>query len=351
MKYNTKKNKKNKKIKSTIKLLIGGDVVEPSSTTNNESTINDQSNSATNSTSTSHTPTSDKPDSNKPTANDPGSNKPGANKSNANNSEAVKEIEDRVKAAHTLTLPSMSSLANSPFVKFSIQIAKGVLLSTINTISYLLGVDLTNPEKTEEQLARIKQTLSNPEMQQKILDILEAAEPFLEPLISTFIAKLQMIGTKSASALVNVILDTAQGVPGAGIVLGAIRSATNVGEAIFATINAISQMVTKTSDTVNATSQNLERIVEEKRNNINQSVEEFSNPIAHFSEEPTSSQEQSVNKNSNAVQEEKNGESLQEGHKEDIIGGATRKNKKYKKYSYSITKRRKNILYKGKLRR
>jgi hypothetical protein len=343
MKYNTKKNKKNKKCNSTIKLLIGGDVVEPSSTTNNESTINDQSNSATNSTNTSHTSTSDKPDSNKPDANNPG-----ANKSNTNNSEAVKEIEDRVKAAHTLTLPSMSSLANSPFVTFSIQIAKGVLLSTINTISYLLGVDLTNPEKTEEQLARIKQTLSNPEMQQKVLDILEAAEPFLEPLISTFIAKLQMIGTKSASALVNVILDTAQGVPGAGIVLGAIRSATNVGEAIFATINAISQMVTKTSDTVNATSQNLERIVEEKRNNINQSVEEFSNPIAHFSGEPTSSQEQTVNKNSNAVQEEKNGESLQEGHKEDITGGATRKNKKY---SYSITKRRKNILYKGKLRR
>ena len=334
MKYNTKKNKKNKKSKFTIKLLSGGgggdDVVEPSS--GNESAINEQPNSA--------------PTSNKPSANKPSDNKPSANKSNTNNSDAVKEIEDRVKAAHTLTLPSMSSLANSPFVKFSIQMAKGVLLSAINAISYLLGIDLTNPEKTEEQLSRIKQTLSDREMQQKVLDILEAAEPFLEPLISTFISKLQMIGTKSASALVNVMLDTAQGVPGAGIVIGAIRSASNVGEAIFATINAISQMVTKTSDTVNATSQNLERIVEEKRSDINQSVEEFSNPMAHFSEETAQSSQPQVPKGNNDISSKKEDNSARQ--EEPPTRGGSRKNKRYKKYYYNIMKPRKHT---GKLRR
>jgi hypothetical protein len=323
MKYNTKKNKKNKKCNSTIKLLSGGgggDVVEPISS--HESTINEP-------------PTANlSANTNKPGTN---TNKPGAN---TNNSEAVKEIEDRVAAAHKLTLPSMSSLANSPFVKFSIQMAKGVLLSTINAISYLLGIDLTNPEQTEEQLTRIKETLTNPEMQQKVLDILEAAEPFLDPLISTFIAKLQTIGTKSATALVNVILDTAQGVPGAGIILGAIRSASNVGEAIFATINAISQMVTKTSDTVNATSQNLNRIVEEKRNDINQSVEEFSNPIAHFSQENNGVAEepQSVN---NTTKEKPVLAKPNDNIAKPIIGGGTSKNKRYKLYYYRITKRRK----------
>lgn len=233
------------------------------------------------------------------------------------------EIMENIVAAHSIKMPTFSSLADSPFIIGTFNLVKSVILSAIQMIGGLLGVDLTNPEQTNEKLSQIKETLSNPETQEKIIDILEAIDPYIEPLLDKFIEELSKVGTKSATALMNGILNVSEGVPGAGIIIGGIRAATNVGEAIWATINAFSSIVTKTADTANASATNLKRIVDEKSSSISDSIGEFENPLGKFSPESQGSK-----------------------NEENIRGGKTHKNKHY----IGGKTQRKGKIYKNKIR-
>jgi len=233
------------------------------------------------------------------------------------------EIMENIVAAHTIKLPTFSSLADSPFIIGTFNLVKSVILSAIQMISGLLGVDLTNPEQTNEKLSQIKETLSDPETQEQIIAILEAIDPYIEPLLDKFIEELAQAGTKSATALMNGLLNVSEGIPGAGIIIGGIRAATNVGEAIWATINAFSSIVTKTADTANASATNLRRIVDEKSSSISDSIGEFENPLGKFSRENQGSK-----------------------NEENIRGGKTHRNKHY----FGGKTRSKCRIYKNKTR-
>jgi len=233
------------------------------------------------------------------------------------------EIMENIVAAHTIKLPTFSSLADSPFIIGTFNLVKSVILSAIQMISGLLGVDLTNPEQTNEKLSQIKETLSDPETQEQIIAILEAIDPYIEPLLDKFIEELAQAGTKSATALMNGLLNVSEGIPGAGIIIGGIRAATNVGEAIWATINAFSSIVTKTADTANASATNLRRIVDEKSSSISDSIGEFENPLGKFSPENQGSK-----------------------NEENIRGGKTHRNKRY----FGGKTQRKGRINKNKLR-
>lgn len=249
--YNTKKAKKYKKRRATMKLVGGAKTEEPSEEVKQSSKANKQ-----------HS---------------------GEGEGNGESGES-EEIMENVEAAHTIKMPTLSSLANSPFIIGTFNLVKSVVLSAIQMISGLLGVDLTNPEQTNEKLSEIKATLSDPETQEKIIEILEAIDPYIEPLLDKFIEELSKVGTKSATALMNAILNISEGIPGAGIIIGGIRAATNVGEAIWATINAFTSIVTKTADTANASVTNLKRIADEKSSSISDSIGEFENPLGKFSD-------------------------------------------------------------------
>jgi hypothetical protein len=80
---------------------------------------------------------------------------------------------------------------------------------------------------------------------------------------------------------VKVLLNTAEEIPGVGIIFGTVRSLSNIGEAIVSSVNAGSEVITASSDMINATTKNYERLVEEKNQiagRTNKSIEEFVKP-------------------------------------------------------------------------
>ena len=256
------------------------------------------------------------------------------------------KIMENVEAAHTIKMPTLSSLANSPFIIGTFNLIKSLILSAIQMISRLLDVDLTNPEQTNEKLSEIKATLSDPETQEKIIEILEAIDPYIEPLLDKFIEELSKLGTKSATALMNTILNISEGIPGVGIIIGGIRAATNVGEAIWATINAFTAIVTKTADTANASVTHLKRIADEKNSSISKSIDEFENPLENFSD--TTREEKTTIPGIDSKEHDYNSEFKRDPY-EETRGGKTRKLHRNKSYFGGKTQRKCKI-YKNKIR-
>jgi hypothetical protein len=93
-------------------------------------------------------------------------------------------------------------------------------------------------------------------------------------------------------------LNTTQAIPGVGVVLGTARSLSNVGEAFLAASGAASQIVTASSDTINATSKNFQQLMKEKMNTVNRvskSLDNFQSPVNI----PTNSLSNNYNNNNN----------------------------------------------------
>ena len=177
----------------------------------------------------------------------------------------------------------------------TVNLTEGVALKAVENTSKLIGVDLANVEETKDKLDDIKDTISDPETQQKVADTvgaaaetaavaLKAAEPFLDPLIKTVANKTEKILSEVGVTVNKVLLNTATEIPGVGVVIGTVRSISNIGEAITAATNASSEIVTATSDAVNATAQNYEQIMKEKdniENRTNYSMSKYEDPFKH----------------------------------------------------------------------
>jgi hypothetical protein len=76
------------------------------------------------------------------------------------------------------------------------------------------------------------------------------------------------------------MLNTIQSIPGVGVVVGAARSFDTIGQAVLSAVNASSEIVTSTSDAVNGSVQNFERLKEEKEDLLDRtssSVADFTN--------------------------------------------------------------------------
>jgi len=172
-------------------------------------------------------------------------------------------------------------------------LAQGVTANVLDNTGKLVGVDLTSPEETNKKLDEIKDTISNPETQEKAKEVIgetaklgavavEASKPFLDPLVDTISDKSEKLLSKLGESSVKIMLNTAEEIPGVGVVIGTARSASNVGEAIAASANTGSELITATSDTVNAATKNFKQIVDEKKNiedRTNTSINQFENPV------------------------------------------------------------------------
>ena len=123
---------------------------------------------------------------------------------------------------------------------------------------------------------------------------LDAAKPFIDDLIDEIFEKLKVVGTEFGEAGVKIALNTLEEIPGYGVIIGTIRSASNAAEAVLASSNAFSEVVTKTSDTINASVQNFDKLMKEKGDLINRTTESINKFSENMKSMPTNINTNSV---------------------------------------------------------
>jgi hypothetical protein len=188
---------------------------------------------------------------------------------------------------------NIASLGNIPIFKKSSELAEGLTVKGVERVGSLLGVNLSDSRSVNEKLDQIKFALADPENKEKVKEIvsqaaevgavaLEAASPFIQPLVNKSIAVGTEAMSKISESAVKIALNTAEEIPVAGVVIGTVRSLSNAGEAFAAASSAASQVVAASSDTINAATKNFERLMKEKMNSvnrINESVNKFQQPF------------------------------------------------------------------------
>jgi len=207
--------------------------------------------------------------------------------SNVNN---ATQIMNEVKKERKFNI---ASLGNIPVLKKTSELAEGLTVKGVERIGTLLGINLSDSRSVNEKLDQIKFALSDPKNKEKIKDVVseaakvgavavEAASPFIQPLVNKSIAVGTEAMSKIGESAVKIALNTAEEIPIAGVMIGTVRSLSNAGEALAAASSAASEVVTASSDTINAATKNFQRLMKEKMssvNRINDSLNKFQQPF------------------------------------------------------------------------
>ena len=149
-------------------------------------------------------------------------------------------------------------------------------MHSINKTAEFFDLDLNNSDNFKQRLEELKILLNKPENKQLMKELgtnfskmgiiaLEASSPFIEKLITEIFDKLTIVGNEFGKAGVKIALNTMTEIPGYGVIIGSIRSASNAAEAVLASSNAASEIITVSSDNLNAAVQNFEKILNEKK--------------------------------------------------------------------------------------
>lgn len=156
------------------------------------------------------------------------------------------------------------------------EFAEGVAANAINNVGNLIGIDLDDPNLVAENKEKIQQISKNAAEIGTIMA--ESVEPFTKPLIDKSIKAGTEAASKIGESTVKVALNTAEEIPGVGILIGTIRSLGNIGDAIVSSVNAGSEVLTSASDTINQSVKNFDRLIKEKGDVLNRtkaSIDEF----------------------------------------------------------------------------
>lgn len=197
----------------------------------------------------------------------------------------VSELTKKIEDAHSLNnfLPDLN-LGDSQVMKRLIELSEGLAIKTIDNTAEFLNVDLNDSEQFRKRLEELKVVLNNPENKELMREVvfnfsqvgivaLDAARPFIDDLITEIFEKLRIVGNEFGEAGVKIALNTVEEIPGYGVIIGTIRSVSNAAEAVLASSNAFSEVVTKTSDTINASVQNFDKLLKEKGDLIGRTTE------------------------------------------------------------------------------
>lgn len=226
------------------------------------------------------------------------------NNSNFTDDNPLQEINRQVQQEDSLKnlLPSYQmpsvNLENSELLNKASDLVEGVGVEAIDKLGNSLGLDLTNPEQVNEKLKQINETLTNPDNVAQLKKILsnvaeigavgiEAAQPFIDPLIDTTVDKFKTAASEMGEAGVKIALNTAEEIPGVGVIVGTIRNLSNASEAGLAAINAGSEVLKTTSDSINAATKNFNRLIKEKGDLLERtqnSIDSFMNPLKKTSQ-------------------------------------------------------------------
>lgn len=131
----------------------------------------------------------------------------------------------------------------------------------ITNLSNKIGIDATN--LTDPQNMAILKTKIHSAAETGA-ELLEAADPFIQPLVDKTITEGEKAASKIGEAAVKIGLNTAEEIPGVGVLIGTARSLSNAGEALTAAMDAAAEVTATTADTVNATAQNWQRLQADK---------------------------------------------------------------------------------------
>jgi len=201
----------------------------------------------------------------------------------------TREIMNKIKSEREF------NLGNSEIVKKSINLLKGLFVTATERIAKLANVNIDDSSDINTKLDEIKQALINPENKEKLREIvsqlaengtiiIQAGSPFFKE----FMEKAVNIGTKTLSeigeSIVKIGLNVSEEIPGLGILIGTIRSLSNAGEAFVASTNAMSEIITASSDAINAATMNYKKIMDEKKqsmNRIQNSMNSFTQPMTN----------------------------------------------------------------------
>ena len=218
---------------------------------------------------------------------------------------SVDDITKNIEAQHSLSnfLPDFSlgnsSLGDSKVMNKIIELSEGLAIKTIDNTSKFFDLDLNDPEKFKERIEELKVLLNDPKNKELMREVaanfaqvgvvaLDAARPFIDDLIREIFVKLKVVGNEFGEAGVKIALNTLEEIPGYGVIIGTIRSASNAAEAVLASSNAVSEVVTKTSDTINASVQNFDKLLKEKGDLINRTNESINKFSENMKSMPTS---------------------------------------------------------------
>lgn len=226
------------------------------------------------------------------------------NINNVSQNDAIQEINKQVNQENSFKnlLPSYQmpsiNLENSELLNKATDLVEGVGVQAIDKLGNSLGFDLTNPEQINQKLQKINETLTNPnniaqlkEIMSNVAEIgavgIEAAQPFIDPLIETTVDKFKTAASEMGEAGVKIALNTAEEIPGVGVIVGTIRNISNASEAGLAAINAGSEVVKTASDSINAATKNFNRLIKEKGDLLERtqnSINTFMNPLNKYSQ-------------------------------------------------------------------
>jgi hypothetical protein len=218
-----------------------------------------------------------------------------------NNLSQIENIKKKIQSEDSFKnlLPNIN-LGDSKILDKATDLAEGLGVKTLEKAGNLVGIDITNPQQTNQKLEQIRKTLTNPENINKIKEItsniaeigavgIEASKPFITPLINTTVEKIKEAGSEVGEAAVKIALNTAEEIPGVGILVGTVRNLSNAGEAGLAAINAGSEIIKTTSDSINAATKNFNRLIKEKGELLNRtqnSINNFMNPLNYQNKVP-----------------------------------------------------------------
>lgn len=193
------------------------------------------------------------------------------NKEDTNNESAIYDIKKEVEDEKKMNF----SDENSILAKTE-DVALGVAAKTVENVGDLLGVDLDDPNLVEKNKEQIQQISKNAAEVGNL--VVESVEPFTKPLIDKTIKASEKILSSVGENGVKVLLNTAEAIPGVGIVIGSIRTMDNIGNAVVSSVNAGSEVVASSADTINASVKNFDRLIQEKEEILNRtksSIDEF----------------------------------------------------------------------------
>lgn len=213
----------------------------------------------------------------------------------------INELTKNIEAQHSLNnlLPDLN-LGDSKVMNRIVELSEGLAIKTIDNTSKILDVDLNDSERFKQRLEDLKVLLNDPKNKELMREVvanfaqvgvvaLDAAKPFIDDLITEIFEKLKVVGNEFGEAGVKITLNTLEEIPGYGVIIGSIRSASNIAEAFLASSNALSEVVTKTSDTINASVQNFDKLLKEKGDLINRttdSINKFSENMKSMPNKP-----------------------------------------------------------------
>lgn len=114
---------------------------------------------------------------------------------------------------------------------------EALFIKSINMISNVIGIDITNEELVKNKMNNIKNILSNPKIHNDIYVIAqnmviiggifyEALKPHMNEIINALNNVLEKSGSKLATTIEKIIVNISKGIPLYGILIAVLDSAT-----------------------------------------------------------------------------------------------------------------------------